>query len=640
MEKKSGKSFRSLVGYFLLGLLFALLSILASRPMAIQYARMSFSMGIDTRWIFWLLLIFSALCMVPLLVAIFRGLYDQKMLPKSLSFFLGEESKPDRDRMVWKLRSWLFGRIGMTIITGAAILLLNVFLTRSSAIDDDDVNGRLYELVLQLRGVEQVNFSFSKVAQLLYLTPSKDADQHLHDLLKIVTDLKSAGAKAVLITLPEFPPEGKGVFPLLRQIEKSEIVVWGIPFESYIESPSKVADSLSMPYPRWAQYLTAANELWRGPFLSRLWHFDLASPLLWKYKNYPPFETWQWHGDEIEFGDYKIPTTRKGWVYALDRYTGSIGPDFYVHRGGSWRIGMVVGGGDPVRGFQMTKYVGPMKVYDTLGYYTYHRASDVESPWLPFGQKTFEWKVKDKIVLVAGNYGRAVGPYLPDRAYAVGLESVLRGNLMKKPASGYLWLSLACLALAGFFAQRFRPLAAILLMFVLAVCTLVFASYLYDRLNIIIDIFYPLLSIAVAMVVFPTIAAMRREDEEKRQISLKVVLGVVLAGIVLYVGFSMLRANPAEDGRNVIIQDLQGLAARARYFYQKPSSEGGGGNSFSGIAMKDISPVPEKGAFYSIEAVQKDNCVIAGVGKVLHGSDSVRVRIRITQNRNVLEIIN
>lgn len=531
--------------------------------------------------------------------------------------------------------------MGMTIITGAAILLLSVFLSRFNAIDDDGINGHLYELVLQLRGVEHVNQAFSKVAQLLYLTPSNDVDQHLHDLLKIVTDLKSVGAKAVLITLPEFPPEGKGVFPLLRQIEKSGIVVWGIPFESYPESPSKIADSLGVPWPWVAPYTTASDELWRGPFLSRLWHFDLALPLLGKYHNYPYYEFARRVGYEvIEFGDYRIPMTKKGWVYALDRYTGSIGPDLYVHRGGSWQIGMHFGGGDPVRGFQITKYVGPKKGPDTLGYYTYHGASDVESPWLPFGQKTFEWKVKDKIVLLVGNYGRAVGPYLPDRAYAVGLESVLQGNSMKKPASGYLWLSLACLALAGFFAYRFRPLVAILLMFVLAVCALVFGSYLYDSLNIIIDIFYPLLSIGVAMIVFPTIAVMRREEEEKRQLSLKVVLGVVLAAIVLYIGFSMLRSNPAEDTRNVIIQDLQGLAARARYFYQKPSSEGGGGKSFSSITMKDIAPVPEKDAFYFIESVQKDNCVITGVGKVLRGSDSVRVRIRITEHSNVLEIIN
>jgi hypothetical protein len=396
-------------------------------------------------------------------------------------------------------------------MAGAAMLLLSVFLSRFNAIDDDNVNGHLYQIVLQLRGIEPDYRPFSKVTQVLYLTPSNNADEYLHDLLKVVSDLKGAGAKAVLITLPEFPPPGNGVFPLLRQIDKSGIVVWGIPFESYYENPSSIADSLGMPYPRWAPYATAPNELWKGPHLSRLWHFDVASSLLWKYENRPPFELWQWNGNEF---DSRIPMTKKGWVYALDRYTGSFGSDFYVHRGESWRIGASVGGGDPVRGFHITKYVGPAKAHNAVGYYTYHWTRGVESPWMPFDDKMFENKVRDRIVLLAGNYGRVVGPYMPDRAYAVGLESVLRGNLMTKPASGYLWFSIACIALAGFLGYGFRPLIAILLMFVLAAITLVVASQLYNSMNIMIDIFYPLLSIGVAMIVFPAIAAVHRRNEE------------------------------------------------------------------------------------------------------------------------------
>ena len=245
-------------------------------------------------------------------------------------------------------------------MTGAAILLLGIFLFRTNAIDNDDVNGHLYELVLQFRGDQHVGLAFSRVAQVLYLTPSNDAGEYLRDLLKIVYDLKSAGAKVVLITLPEFPPSGNGVFSLLRQIEKSGIVVWGIPFESHIEDPSTIADSLGMPYPLWARYETETNQLWRGPFLSRLWHFDVALSLLQRYSDLPRYRTMQAFGDDIGFGDYRIPMTKKGWVFALDRYTSSMGPDFYVHRGGGWQIGMSVGGGDPVRAFQFIKYMsGP-----------------------------------------------------------------------------------------------------------------------------------------------------------------------------------------------------------------------------------------------------------------------------------------
>ena len=166
MDKKSDKSPQSLVTYFVLGMLFALLSILAKRPTAIFYRRLSVGVAIDTTWIFWLLLILSAICTVPLIIAILRTLHERKTLPRFLDFFFVEESKPERERMVWKLRSFLFGRIGILILTGGAILLLNVFLMRTNAIDDDSVNGNFYELVLRLRGAEHVNLSFSKVEKL------------------------------------------------------------------------------------------------------------------------------------------------------------------------------------------------------------------------------------------------------------------------------------------------------------------------------------------------------------------------------------------------------------------------------------------------------------------------------------------
>jgi hypothetical protein len=129
-------------------------------------------------------------------------------------------------------------------------------------------------------------------------------------------------------------------------------------------------------------------------------------------------------------------------------------------------------------------------------------------------KSSLEENVKNKIVFLVGNYGSLSGQYMPDRAIAVWLESVLRGELMRKPASGHLWISLVCLVIAGFFAFRFRPLMAILFMFMLAAITLVAASHLYNSMNIMIDIFYPLLSIGVAMIVFPAIAAVHRTNEE------------------------------------------------------------------------------------------------------------------------------
>lgn len=123
---------------------------------------------------------------------------------------------------------------------------------------------------------------------------------------------------------------------------------------------------------------------------------------------------------------------------------------------------------------------------------------------------------------------------------------------------------------------------------------------------------------------------------------LLVVLGLMLIGIAIYVGVSMFSANAVEDTRNAIIVDLQNFASRANSYYWKPVSQGGGGKSFSDITLARIYPMAENlNARYSIESADADECVIAGVGKIVTtNGDSIRVRIRVTTQRNIVEILN
>jgi hypothetical protein len=121
-----------------------------------------------------------------------------------------------------------------------------------------------------------------------------------------------------------------------------------------------------------------------------------------------------------------------------------------------------------------------------------------------------------------------------------------------------------------------------------------------------------------------------------------VVLGMMLIGIAIYVGVSMFAANTVEDSRNAIIVDLQNFAARANAYYWKPTTQGGGGKSFTGISMSQVYPMNENvNATYHIESVANDQCVIIGVGKVVASNDdSIRVRIRVTTQQNIVEILN
>lgn len=123
---------------------------------------------------------------------------------------------------------------------------------------------------------------------------------------------------------------------------------------------------------------------------------------------------------------------------------------------------------------------------------------------------------------------------------------------------------------------------------------------------------------------------------------LLVVLGMMLIGIAIYVGVSMFSASTVEDSRNAIIVDLQNFANRANAYYWKPATQGGGGKSFSNISMSQVYPMVENvNARYHIESAQDDQCVISGVGKVITtNGDSIRVRIRVTTNRNIVEIVN
>lgn len=122
---------------------------------------------------------------------------------------------------------------------------------------------------------------------------------------------------------------------------------------------------------------------------------------------------------------------------------------------------------------------------------------------------------------------------------------------------------------------------------------------------------------------------------------LLVVLGVLIVGIAIWVGISMFQANAIESTRNAIINDLGFFAQRARAYYTKPTTSGGGNMSFAGLTMGSLSSMTENvNARYYLESSTEEECVIVGVGKIVSGDDSVRVRIRINERRNTIEIIN
>jgi hypothetical protein len=214
---------------------------------------------------------------------------------------------------------------------------------------------------------------------------------------------------------------------------------------------------------------------------------DVTLEIIRKYKGYLDGLSPERGSDETRFGDFKIPVTKDGWMFS--RGKGTLGQILvYVDSKGDWVYWRQQG----------SMWTAPEVKKAGLA---------VSTP--PMGaMKLLDGEVQGKIVLLSESFGERNSNGL--RAYASAIENILAGTITRKSETGYLWLSLMCVVIAGFIAYRFRLVAGILLMFILAVCTLLFGSYLYDSQNVLVDIFYPLLSLAMAMVAFPAIALGRR----------------------------------------------------------------------------------------------------------------------------------
>jgi hypothetical protein len=120
-----------------------------------------------------------------------------------------------------------------------------------------------------------------------------------------------------------------------------------------------------------------------------------------------------------------------------------------------------------------------------------------------------------------------------------------------------------------------------------------------------------------------------------------IVLGFLLVGLAIYVAVTMFGTNAEESTRKAMINDLTALANDARVWYQKSVAQGGGGGSFTGLTPGQIGMTDNANARYFIQSATGDLCLISGAGKIVAGDDdSVRVRVRITPQRNQIEILN
>jgi hypothetical protein len=117
---------------------------------------------------------------------------------------------------------------------------------------------------------------------------------------------------------------------------------------------------------------------------------------------------------------------------------------------------------------------------------------------------------------------------------------------------------------------------------------------------------------------------------------------MVLVGVAMTVAITIYQANAVEANRNALTNDLLYYAAKAREFYWRPSTLGGGNRSFSGVTLLKISVMSSNanGRYFIVGSPTKDEIVIRGIGTVTVGKDTTQVQVIVNEQNNSFQIIH
>ena len=94
---------------------------------------------------------------------------------------------------------------------------------------------------------------------------------------------------------------------------------------------------------------------------------------------------------------------------------------------------------------------------------------------------------------------------------------------------------------------------------------------------------------------------------------LLIVLGVIIVGIAVVVGINLFNANAEESAKDGVVSDCTNLGAMAQQYYKKPTSMGGGGNTFTGWTIPASLQSTANGDY--TPASSANQVVITGVPK-------------------------
>jgi hypothetical protein len=492
MDKNPDKLNRSLLLYFALSIVFAALSILASRFITVTYFLSSAKITINLKWMFWLSATLSVAFILPLVRRLVFALYQQGRLPIVLGWFFRDEVVEKLASTIRFLQSSIISTVGRLCLAGLGIFFLTIAVWRSGIIHETETDSNLLTIVDAASG-RHTEFKEAVFSTVELCSDPQSRDHSYRNRLRLVTDLKAAGVKVVVIGIHPFGSEDE--LPLIKKLEETGIVVFATDYGRTLRISDSTGElklsagcktmserEVEETY-RLVRLRPAGMENVGSPRL-----LDVSMEVLRKYKGYKSDAAWSEEGGEFRFGDYRIPVTKDGWMYSRDRGFRIPLTLVYVDSTGTW-----------LDKNDMPKFISPGMTKASLKIEGGIRGGKI--PLQDPGNH-----LQGKIVVLMDSFVSSSSSYFVSIAYSSVIENILAGALIRKWELGHLWISLLFLVIAALITYRVRLLVAFLILLALLPLVLFLGSYLYTSHDILIDMFYPLLSTAMAIVVFPIVA--------------------------------------------------------------------------------------------------------------------------------------
>ncbi|MFH0989159.1 MAG: hypothetical protein V1799_03985 [bacterium] len=501
-------------------LFFALMAILTNQYSMIETHRDFYGIyEINYVWIPWTFWILSLICFLPLLTIAITLLVHRKKLPSVLEYLLSN----NEGSLAATVRTAYFQsmqRSGVRIVIGVFIVsLFMLFMGGLNLVDRWKISSRLNEAALiektqrtVERGIKGVKTALGfksgqaqkttvrkdtiPVVRFGLHTVNNDQKQYLDDCYRIAKKMKEVGATAILIDISDMHYKLR---PKLARLAQLGITVFTFqdPYSYAFIAQEDTVDPKHIPM---SMYSMSIEDIGTRSMLMRIkptgnrvaWGAgneeeyqlpDATVELLKKHYGYPDTMQARRRGNYVVLGTYQFPVTHDGWLY-LPR---EIRVDW-------WYL------------------LSPISAYRDFNSDTLHFR---DSRWEEFSIENITPEIyRGKIILIDWNYlgmARERG-YLLTWAYAKTLAFLLHNDVLTVVESSSIWLSLLCIGLSALIVWRLRQAVSLFLMFVLGLVVLAASIYLFSQ-NVLIDIFYPFLSLALSMLVLPGMKITSEEEE-------------------------------------------------------------------------------------------------------------------------------